>query len=92
MAGSDLQSATATADGVMFAGRARLRHVLVKAAATGSPQVVFKNGSSSGAAILTMDFVAGYNEDIPIPDEGVLFTSGIYVDLTDIDRVTILYA
>ena len=92
MAGSDLQSATRTADGVLFAGRARLRHVLVKTAASGSPQVVFKNGSSEGTALITMDFVTGINEDIPIPDEGVLFSSGIYVDITDIDRITVLYS
>lgn len=92
MAGSDLQSATVTEDGVLFAGRARLRHVLVKSSASGSPQVVFKNGSSSGTALITMDFATGINEDIPIPDEGVLFSSGIYVDLTDIDRVTVFYS
>lgn len=92
MAGSDLQSATATADGVLFAGRARLRHVLVKTASSGTPQLVFKNGGSGGTAVITMDFVAGVNEDIPIPDEGVLFSSGIYVDLTDVDRVTVFYS
>ena len=92
MAGSDLQSATVTADGVLFAGRARLRHVLIKSSASGSPQVVFKNGGSGGTALITMDFATGINEDIPIPDEGVLFSSGIYVDLTDIDRVTVFYS
>lgn len=91
MAGSDLKSATATADGVLFAGRARLRHVLVKTAASGSPQLVFKNGNSSGTALITMDFVVSVNEDIVIPDEGVLFENGIYVDVTDVSRVTIFY-
>lgn len=92
MAGSDLKSATATADGVLFAGRARLRHVLVKSAAAGSPQVVFKNGGAGGTALITMDFVTATNEDIPIPDEGVVFENGIYVDITDVDRVTIFYS
>lgn len=92
MAGSDVKSATATADGVLFAGRARLRHVLVKSAASGTPQVVLKNGGSGGTAYITMDFVTSVNEDIPIPDEGVLFENGIYVDLTDIDRITVFYS
>ena len=91
MAGSDLKSATATADGTMFAGRARLRHVLVKTKSTGTPQLIFKNGEN-GLVLMRMDFVTGVNEDIPFPDEGLLFDNGIYVDLTDVDRVTILYS
>jgi len=92
MAGNDVKSATATADGVLFAGRARLRHVLVKTSSSGSPQVVLKNGSSSGTALITMDFVTSVNEDIPLPDEGILFEDGIYADITNIDRITILYS
>lgn len=91
MAGSDVKSATATADGVLFAGRARLRHVTVKTSSTGTPQVVLKNGSSSGTALITMDFIVSSNEDIIIPDEGVLFENGIYADITNIDRITIFY-
>lgn len=92
MAGNDVKSATATADGTMVNGRARLRHVLVKTSSTGTPQVIFKDGGSGGTTLLTMDFVVSVNEDIPLPDEGILFTSSIYVDVTNIDRVTILYA
>lgn len=92
MAGSDLKSATATADGVLFAGRARLRHVLVKTSSTGTPQVVLKNGSSGGTTLVTMDFVTSVNEDIPLPDEGLLFADGIYADITNIDRITIFYS
>jgi len=92
MAGNDVKSATATADGVLFAGRARLRHVLVKTSSTGSPQVVLKNGSSGGTTLLTMDFVTATSTDIPFPDEGLLFEGGIYADITDIDRITILYS
>lgn len=92
MAGSDLKSATATADGVLFAGRARLRHVMVKSASSGSPQLVFKNGGASGTTLIVMDFVTSSNEDIAIPDEGLLFENGIYVDVTDVDRVTVFYS
>jgi len=92
MAGNDVKSATATADGVLFAGRARLRHVLVKTSSTGTPQVVLKNGGSGGTALVTMDFVTSVNEDIPLPDEGLLFTDGIYADITNIDRITIFYS
>ena len=91
MAGSDVKSATATADGVLFAGRARLRHVIVKSGSTGSPQVVLRNGSVSGTILVTMDFVTSSNEDIPLPDEGLLFTDGIYADITNIDRITVFY-
>ena len=91
MAGSDIKSASATADGVLFAGRARLRHVLVKTSSSGSPQVVLKNGSSGGTALVTMDFIVSSNEDIPLPDEGLLFTDGIYADITNIDRITVFY-
>lgn len=92
MAGSDVKSATATASGTLFAGPARLRHVMVKAASTGTPQIVFKDGGASGTTVLTADFVTSSNQDIPFPDEGMKFSTDVYVALTNIDRITILYS
>lgn len=92
MPGSDLQSASRTTSGVLFAGRARLRHVLIKSGASGSPSVVLRDGDASGPVLITMDFITATNEDIPLPDEGMLFPNGIYVGLTNIDRLTIFYS
>ena len=88
----DVKSASATADGVLYAGRARLKHVVIKSSASGSPSISFRNKDASGAVLLIMDFVVAVNEDIVVPAEGILFENGIYVDITAIDRVTIFYA
>ena len=44
MSRSDIFSVTRTADGTVFASRARVRQIQVKTAGSGSPQVVLKDG------------------------------------------------
>ena len=68
---------------VIYAGRARLRSVfLVHSAAAGT--LSFRNGSATGTAYLTVPTIASADSDrdIIIPDEGIMFESGVYLPST----------
>ena len=78
---------TATATGNLNTGRTRLKSFYVKTATSGSPQVVFKNGSS-GATLLDMVFNTSDDTQVTIPDHGIIFEDNCHVTLTNITSIT----
>ena len=68
---------------VIYAGRARLRSVFLVHSATAGT-LSFRNGSATGTAYLTVPTIASANSDrdIIIPDEGIMFESGVYLPYT----------
>jgi hypothetical protein len=78
---------TATATGTLQSGRTRLKAFSVKTASTGSPQVVFKNGSS-GATQLDIVFNTSDWVQVTIPDHGIIFNDECHVTLTNITSIT----
>ena len=78
---------TATATGDLHTGRTRLKAFYVKTASSGSPQVVFKNGSG-GATLLDMVFNTSDDAQISIPDHGMIFEGDCHVTLTNITSIT----
>jgi len=87
---SDQTSAHATADGQMvpLTQRARVTYIQAEGIAAGS--VILKNGGASGTTIVTYKFGTD-GLSIYVPGSGILFTEGVYLDLTDTPGVTILY-
>jgi hypothetical protein len=78
---------TATGTGDLHTGRTRLKAFYVKTASSGSPQVVFKNGSG-GATLLDMVFNTSDDAQISIPDHGIIFEGDCHVTLTNITSIT----
>ena len=78
---------TATATGALQGGRTRLKAFYVKTASTGSPAVVFKNGSG-GSTLLSMVFHTTDDNQITIPDHGMIFDDECHVTLTNVDSIT----
>lgn len=76
-------------DGTVYAGPARLRQLTVNTEASGTPQVILKDGGSSGAVKLTIDLQVGDTFSVNIPDEGIKFETDIYVDETALDGITV---
>jgi len=73
-------------------GRARVIAVyMIPSATAGS--VVFKNGGASGTTIMTLNTVASATQPtyVLFPGEGVLFSTNVYGDVTNIGSVTIFY-
>jgi hypothetical protein len=78
---------TATATGTLQSGRTRLKAFIVKTASSGSPQVVFKNGSG-GATQLDVVFNTSDWVQVSIPDHGVIFDDECHITLTNITSIT----
>jgi len=79
--------------GTVFAGRTRIRGITGTSKASAG-NIVFKNTSITGTTLLTIPLTGAVgNIDPYIPDNGVLFSAGAYINLTaaDITGVTVYY-
>ena len=89
----DVQSTRLTVDGQAVNYRVRVKTVYGLAGASAG-SVKFYNGTdATGTLLLEIDTPAGTANTflLPIPGEGILFTTGVYVDVTNITGVTIVY-
>lgn len=89
MSRSDVFAVTKTADATVYAGRARVRQIQVVTASSGSPQVVLKDGGSGGTTLLDVSFGTSSTFSVNIPDNGILFETDVYLDLTACSSVTV---
>ena len=84
---------TGALTGTVFAGRTRIRGITgTSKAVAGS--IVFKNTSITGTSLLTIPLTGAVSSIDPyIPDNGVLFDAGAYVNITaaDVTGVTVYY-
>jgi len=79
--------------GTVFAGRTRIRGLTGTSKASAG-NVVFKNTSITGTSLLTIPLTGAVSSIDPyVPDNGVLFKAGAYVNLTaaDITGITVYY-
>jgi hypothetical protein len=94
MSSSNIQAVTKTADAHAIAGRTRVVGVYFTNTGTGS-SFSLKNGStSSGTALVTINTPAAAGaSDIIIPDMGILFDEGVFIDVADVNvtSVTLLF-
>lgn len=89
----DLLSVRVTATGSALSRPARLKSLSWLCAGTAASQIVFRDGGASGTVKLTIDgsATANYREDMFLPENGVRFTTDMYVTLTNVTALTILY-
>lgn len=94
MSSSNIQAVTKTADAHAVAGRTRVAGIYYTCTATAS-SFTLKNGSTSGAtALVTINTPAAAGAyDIILPDLGVVFSDGVYVDVNDaqVTSVTLFF-
>ena len=94
MSASNIQAVTKTADAHAIAGRTRVVGVYFTNTATAS-SFALKNGStSSGTALMTINTPAAAGaSDLIIPDMGILFDDGVFIDVNDVNvtSVTLLF-
>ena len=86
---SDVKATFLTATGTVFAGRTRVKAIHYQAGS--SPSLVLKTGSTSGDTQLTLAFANNTDDNVYIPDEGMLFSDGCYAVLTNVTNVTVFY-
>jgi|TARA_R100000900_G_scaffold135257_1_gene112761 hypothetical protein len=82
-AGNVQAGISAVAAAVIFAGRARLKGSFLTSTATAG-NVDFRTTSPSGTSLMKISSVgsATATRDVIVPEEGVLFSSGIYLQYT----------
>jgi hypothetical protein len=89
---TDVLATHLTADGTVSGNRARLKAVSYRGDGTAG-SILFKNGGASGATLLELD--VGTSDTFTIylllPGEGILFSAGIYADLTHVSAITAFY-
>ena len=94
MSSSNIQAVTKTADAHAIAGRTRVVGIYFTNTATAS-SFSLKNGStSSGTALITINTPAAAGaSDLIIPDMGILFDDGVFIDVNDVNvtSVTLLF-
>ena len=87
-------TATTTGTGVVFAGRTRIRGMHIKPSGTAG-LIDFKNTSSSGTKLLEIGVHTDQTPVDPyIPDDGVLFDAGAFINLGSTDlasNITVFY-
>ena len=84
---------TGALTGTVFAGRTRIRGLTGTSKASAG-NIVFKNTSITGTSLLTIPTTGAVDSIDPyIPDNGVLFDAGAYVNLTaaSVTGVTVYY-
>lgn len=94
MSSSNIQAVTKTASDDAIAGRTRVAGIYYTCTDTGS-SFSLKNGATSGApALITVNTPAAAGAvDLIMPDMGMLFSDGVYIDLADanVTSVTLLF-
>jgi hypothetical protein len=89
---SDVQSKRVTATGSLAVGPARVRQVQVLTNATGAGRLTVTDGDG-GSTVLDIDFLASDSHSINIPDNGLRFTSDVFISVaTNIDAITVFYS
>jgi hypothetical protein len=89
---SDVQAATLTSTGAVFAGPARIKAIaFVSTASAGS--IVLRDGGESGTVLMTLATQAGVDfNDIRLPGNGLRFPEDCHATLTGVTSVTFFYA
>jgi len=91
---SDIKSVTKTADASAVVGRCRLYGVYFTNTATASSFDLKDGTTSSGSSLLNVVTPAAVGaQDLFIPDMGILFQDGIYIDVANanVTSVTLFF-
>lgn len=93
---TDVKSAHLSAAGSYYAGRTRLKSIVVTPKATTAATFEIRDGSSTAAVLYTMDIPSLGTPNsfyILVPGEGVLAEAGLYLTLSvgSVTGITIFY-
>lgn len=87
----DIKSATVTEAGVAVNKRARVKGLSYVTGGTAG-SVTVKDGGSGGATVLTLNTPAVTDiYDLMIPDNGILCSTNVYIAVSNVTSVTVLY-
>jgi hypothetical protein len=91
---TDVKSTHLNSSGSVFAGRARIKGIVLCATANTAGTLILRDGGSGGANVLELDIPSNSNPNsfyMLIPGEGVLCATNIYASITGLASVTVFY-
>lgn len=93
---TDVQSAHLSTAGSYYAGRTRLKGMIITPKASTVATFEIRNGSASGAVLFTMDIPSLGTPNsfyILVPGEGILASTGLYLTLSvgTVTGITVFY-
>jgi hypothetical protein len=91
---TDVKSTHLNSSGSVFAGRARIKGVVLCATASTAGTLVLRDGGSGGTNVVELDIPSNSNPNsfyMLIPGEGVLCATNIYASITGLASVTVFY-
>ena len=91
---TDVKSTHLNSSGSVFAGRARIKGVVLCATASTAGTLVLRDGGSGGTNVIELDIPSNSNPNsfyMLIPGEGVLCATNIYASITGLASVTVFY-
>lgn len=89
---TDVKSTYRTDDGVIAAGRYRLKGLTVTVTSAGAALAVYDNASAaSGTILLNVSTASTGTFPVVIPGEGILAENGLYLDINGAAAVTAYY-
>lgn len=88
---TDVKAVSLAESGAIYAGRARIRGMVVEPGGSAG-SVIVKDGGSGGTTLFTINTIAGGETfNVIIPAEGVLCATSAYATLSNA-KVTVFYA
>ena len=94
MSSSNLSSVTKTASNIAIAGRTRVAGIYYTCDTTASSFTLHNGDDDQAEALLTIKTPdAAGATDVILPDMGILFDKGVYIDLEDanVESVTLFF-
>ena len=91
---TDVKSTHLNASGSVYAGRARIKGIVMVASASLAGTLVLKDGGSGGTNVIEIDVPSNSNPNsfyVAVPGEGVLCNTNIYATITNLASVTVFY-
>jgi len=88
---TDVKAASLTESGTAFAGRTRVRGIVISDTTTAG-SLKLRDGGSGGTILFSLDTPnAALVSSILIPGEGVLFQTDVYVEISNLSSVVVFY-
>jgi len=89
---TDVKSKYLAIDGVIYAGRTRLKGLTIAVSSAGAALIVYDNASAaSGTKVIEVSTAAVGVFNVLIPGEGILAENGLYLDINGAAGVTAYY-
>ena len=87
---TDVKATSLAASGDIFAGRTRVRGMVVEPGASAG-SIVIKDGGSGGTTVISIATAANGYGNVVIPGDGVLCSTNVYIALTNVSSATVFY-